>query len=106
MICQHKIYLLIPEHFRFTAKFPKVITYDKRLKNVGKELEYFHQAMLPLKDKTLALLVQLPPSLKIIEGIENMRQHLIRQLDNSNFRYAIEVRDRSWFQDLAYNSFC
>src|SRR5919198_5866281 len=35
-----------PEHFRFTAKFPKVITHDKRLKNISKELEYFHKAML------------------------------------------------------------
>ena len=61
--------------------------------------------MLPLKDKTIALLIQLPPSLKITEGIENMRQYLVHELDNSNFRYAVEVRDRSWFQDLAYNFF-
>ena len=94
-----------PEHFRFTAKFPKAITHDKRLKNISKELGYFHKAMLPLKDKTLALLIQLPPSLKITEGIENMRQHLVSELDSNNFRYAVEVRDRSWFQDLAYNFF-
>ena len=50
-----------PENFKFTAKFPKVITHDKRLKDVSKELGYFFQAMLPLKDKTLALLIQLPP---------------------------------------------
>src|ERR671930_2124104 len=61
--------------------------------------------MLPLKDKTLALLIQLPPSLKISEGIENMRQHIVPQLDNNNFRYAVEVRHPSWFQDLAYNFF-
>ena len=61
--------------------------------------------MLPLKDKTLALLIQLPPSLKITEGIENMRQNLVPQLYSNNFRYAVEVRDRSWFQDLAYNFF-
>ena len=94
-----------PEHFRFTAKFPKTITHDRRLKNISKELGYFHKAMLPLKDKTLALLIQLPPSLKIIEGLENMRQYLLPELDSNNFRYAVEVRDRSWFQDLAYNFF-
>ncbi|MFL6432870.1 MAG: DUF72 domain-containing protein [Nitrososphaeraceae archaeon] len=94
-----------PENFRFTAKFPKVITHDKRLKNISKELDYFHKAMLPLKDKTLALLIQLPPSLKISEGIQNMRQHLLPELDSNNFRYTVEVRDRSWFQDLAYNFF-
>src|SRR6187200_2546383 len=98
-------YKKTPEHFRFTAKFPKSITHDKRLKNISKELEYFHKAMLPLKDKTLALLIQLPPSLKITEGIENIRQYIVPELDSSNFRYAVEVRDRSWFQDLAYNFF-
>jgi len=92
-----------PENFKFTAKFPKVITHDKHLKDVSRELEYFHQSMLPLRDKTLALLIQLPPSLKITEGLDNLRQ-VVSELD-TKFRYAVEVRDRSWFQDLAYNFF-
>jgi uncharacterized protein YecE (DUF72 family) len=92
-----------PENFRFTAKFPKIITHDKRLKDVSNELNHFFQSMLPLADKILTLLLQLPPSLKIAEGIENLR-NLIPELDN-RFRYAIEVRDRSWFQDLAYSFF-
>jgi uncharacterized protein YecE (DUF72 family) len=96
-------YKKTPENFRFTAKFPKVITHDKRLKHVSRELEHFFQSMLPLADKILTLLIQLPPSLKITEGIENLRQ-IIPELD-CRFRYAIEVRDRSWFQDLAYNFF-
>ncbi|MBV9178225.1 MAG: DUF72 domain-containing protein [Nitrososphaeraceae archaeon] len=60
--------------------------------------------MLPLREKNLALLIQLPPSLKITEGIENLREHIVPELDD-RFRYTIEVRDRSWFQDLAYNFF-
>jgi len=28
-----------PAHFRFAAKFPKVMTYDKRLKDVEEDLE-------------------------------------------------------------------
>ena len=96
-------YKKTPENFRFTAKFPKVITHDKRLKDVSRELEHFFQSMLPLADKILTLLIQLPPSLKITEGIENLRQ-IIPELD-CRFRYAVEVRDRSWFQDLAYNFF-
>jgi uncharacterized protein YecE (DUF72 family) len=47
--------------------------------------------MLALKDMTLALLIQLPPSLKISEGIESMRQYLVQELDSNNFRYAVEV---------------
>ena len=92
-----------PENFKFTAKFPKVITHDKHLKDVSRELEYFHQSMLPLRDKILALLIQLPPSLKITEGLDTLRQ-VVSELD-TKFRYAVEVRDRSWFQDLAYNFF-
>ena len=57
-----------PNHFRFTAKFPKVITHDKRLKDIEKELELFFSSMIYLEDKILALLIQLPPSIKIVEG--------------------------------------
>jgi uncharacterized protein YecE (DUF72 family) len=49
-----------PENFRFTAKFPKVITHEKRFKNVEKELSLFYETIEPLKDKILALLIQLP----------------------------------------------
>ena len=87
-----------PENFKFTAKFPKLITHDKRLKDVGREQEHFIQSMVPLKEKTLALLLQIPSSLKVVEGIVNLRQ-LVPELD-SRFRYAVEVRDRTWFQDL------
>jgi uncharacterized protein YecE (DUF72 family) len=92
-----------PQNFKFTAKFPKIITHDKRLKDVDKELERFLEVMRPLADKTMALLVQLPPSLHIFEGLERLRD-LVPKLDN-RFRYAVEVRHSSWFQDLAYNFF-
>jgi uncharacterized protein YecE (DUF72 family) len=91
------------EDFRFTAKFPKVITHDKRLKNVDNELQLFFKAIEPLYDKTLALLIQLPPSIEIMEGLQRLRE-LVYKLDN-RFRYAVEVRHQSWFQDLAYNFF-
>jgi uncharacterized protein YecE (DUF72 family) len=57
--------------------------------------------MSGLREKVLALLIQLLPSIGIIEGLENLRE-LVPLLDE---RYAVEVRDRSWFQDLAYNFF-
>ena len=92
-----------PAHFRFTAKFPKVITHDKRLKDVGKELELFFSSMIYLEDKVLALLIQLPPSMGIVEGMNGLRD-IIPELDK-RFRYAVEVRDGSWFQDFAYSFF-
>jgi uncharacterized protein YecE (DUF72 family) len=93
-----------PENFRFAAKFPKIITHDKRLKNLDEEqLDYFFDSMSELKEKLLTLLIQLPPSMQIVEGLDALG-NIIPQLDNS-FRYAVEVRHRSWFQDLAYNFF-
>jgi uncharacterized protein YecE (DUF72 family) len=41
--------------------------------------------------------------LQILEGLQRLRD-LVPALDN-RFRYAIEARHRSWFQDLAYNFF-
>jgi uncharacterized protein YecE (DUF72 family) len=92
-----------PENFGFTAKFPKTVTHDKYLVEVEEEVELFLEHMQPLRDKTLALLIQLPPSMEIMPGLEGLR-NLLPLLDN-RFRYAVEVRHHSWFQDLAYNFF-
>ncbi len=93
-----------PDNFRFTAKFPKVITHDKRLSNFDEDqLNYFFESISELKEKLLALLIQLPPSIDIVEGLDALR-NILPYLDKG-FRYAVEVRHRSWFQDLAYNFF-
>ena len=92
-----------PDNFRFTAKFPKVITHDKRFKNVENDLSLFYERMEPLKDKLLALLIQLPPSYELKEGLEDLRKYDFYFDDT--YRYAVEVRHPSWFSDLAYNFF-
>jgi uncharacterized protein YecE (DUF72 family) len=96
-------YKRTPQNFKFTAKFSKVITHDKRLKNIDEDqLDFFFDSISELKEKLLALLIQLPPSIQIVEGIDALR-NILPYLDK-DFRYAVEVRHRSWFQDLAYNS--
>jgi uncharacterized protein YecE (DUF72 family) len=90
-----------PDNFRFAVKFPKVITHDKRLKDVAKDIEQFYDAMEPLYDKILVFLLQLPPSLQIAEGLDLIK-NLEYTLDPS-FRYAIEVRHHSWFNELFYS---
>jgi uncharacterized protein YecE (DUF72 family) len=97
-------YKRTPENFRFTAKFPKTITHDKRLSNFDEEqLDYFFESISELREKLLTLLIQLPPSMDIVEGLSALR-NILPYLDKG-FRYAVEVRHRSWFQDLAYNFF-
>jgi uncharacterized protein YecE (DUF72 family) len=92
-----------PDNFRFTAKFPKVITHDKHLVDVNEEVYTYLSNMEPLQEKTIALLIQLPPSMQIMPGLQGLKD-LVRILDR-RFRYAVEVRHPSWFQDLAYNFF-
>ena len=94
---------ITPDNFRFTAKFPKIITHEKRFRNVEKDLELFYRRMEPLKEKILALLIQLPPSYKLKEGLEDFSNHDF--FFEGDFRYAVEVRHSSWFNDLAYNFF-
>jgi uncharacterized protein YecE (DUF72 family) len=51
--------------------------------------------MRPLADKSISLLIQLPPSLHIFGGLERLRD-MVPELD-TKFRYADEVRHESWF---------
>ena len=43
-----------------------MITHDKYLVNVEEEVELFLDIIEPLLNKTLALLIQLPPSMEIM----------------------------------------
>jgi uncharacterized protein YecE (DUF72 family) len=92
-----------PPNFRFSAKFPRIITHEKKFHNCDKELELFYNSLEPLKDKLLTLLIQFPPSFKIKEGLDALGKYDFYFDDT--FRYSIEVRHPSWFNDLAYNFF-
>ena len=94
---------LTPDNFRFAAKFPRLITHEKRLAadtDSEKELHYFFDVMRPLRTKLLALLLQLPPSLTAKEGVKNL-EILAKMLDQ-DFRYTIEFRHQSWFDRSVY----
>jgi uncharacterized protein YecE (DUF72 family) len=54
-----------------------------------KELELFFSSMAYLEDKILVLLIQLPPSMGIVEGMNGLTNS-IPELDK-RFRYAVEV---------------
>jgi len=49
--------------------------FEKTLKNVAKELELFYERMEPLKDKMLALLMELAPSYEVKEGLKDFRNY-------------------------------
>jgi len=82
------------ENFVFTAKLPKQITHDARLKP-GPYLDQFLAAIKPIKSKMKIMVIQLPPSLSFTEArtnLEKMLNHLPIE-----YRYAVEGRHPSWF---------
>lgn len=88
-----------PDNFIFTAKLPKIITHENRLKP-GPYLDLFLNAIKPLGKKMKVLLIQLPPSLSFTESedrLKKMFDHL-----PENYRYALEGRHESWFSDEVY----
>ncbi|TVP41960.1 DUF72 domain-containing protein [Candidatus Nitrosocosmicus arcticus] len=64
-------------------------------------MSLFFTTLEPLIDKTLLLLIQLPPYLFAKKGFRSS-QIMTRNLD-TRFRYALEVRDASWFEDKVYD---
>lgn len=91
---------ITPDNFRFTAKFPKRITHVKRLgQGVESDMEYFQKAMTPLASKLGCLLIQLPPSMTMKEGMNKIQKLPF----DKGFRYAIEARHKSWFDDEVYS---
>ena len=88
-----------PENFRFTAKFPSVITHEKRLENVSSEIFTFLSSLTPIHQKISALVLQLPPSLSFDEAKPRLSD-LLSNLP-PDFLYPIEGRHQSWFSDDA-----
>ncbi len=97
----HLVELPYSEKF-FSAKLPKVVTHDNRLRLDGEGgtiLETYFSLMKPLKEKTEALLIQLPPwAISTMGDLENFFSNL-----DLSFRYAIEFRHKSWLTERVWN---
>ena len=82
-----------PDGFLFAAKFPKEVTHDRNLVGAEAEAEGFLSTMVGLEDRLGPLLLQFPPSFDV-EGMGVLEDFLERL--PQGFRYAVEVRHRSW----------
>ena len=74
----------------------KEITHDRNLVGAEAEAESFLHTMAELGDRLGPLLLQLPPSFDV-EGMGVLEDFLARM--PGSFRYAVEVRHRSWLGD-------
>ena len=82
--------------FRFVLKFPKTITHEHRLADVGDPLRAFLAAIEPLGPRVHALWIQLPPSFSPadLSALDGFLGRLPRA-----YRYCVEVRHRAFFAD-------
>jgi uncharacterized protein YecE (DUF72 family) len=88
-----------PEDFYFSLKFPQIITHIKRLKNCQNETDTFLNRASLLGPKLGPLLLQFPPNFGTPEfaELENYLQKL-----PTTYRYAVEVRNKSWLTPEFY----
>ena len=91
-----------PEGFLFSPKFPKKVTHDFKLQNVGSTVNFFYKTLAGLGDKLGPVVIQLPPSFKYDKGLSVLEKFITNDLKTSSFRHAIEFRHKSWFRSEVY----
>ncbi len=82
-----------PDGFRFAAKFPKLITHEKKLEGAEGDAEAFVGTMQALGEKLAVLTLQFAYDFTpdLTERLEGFLQAL-----PPGPRYAVEVRNRKW----------
>ncbi|HWG11256.1 MAG TPA: DUF72 domain-containing protein [Rhodanobacteraceae bacterium] len=86
---------VVPPAFRFSAKFPRSISHDARLQQIGHLLDSFLGEVEGLGDKLGCLLLQLPPSFAFNARALSTFSRMVRR--RSHARLCCEPRHPSWF---------
>ena len=86
-----------PDNFVFTAKMPRQITHDARLRDCRRELDAFLRSLRPLGEKLGAVLIQFSPFFKPDHDEEALREFL-GWLPSDKGSFAVEFRHADWHQ--------
>ena len=88
----------IKNNFKLSIKANRIITHTKKLNCNEDYLNKFIETASILQEKLGVILFQLPPSLKYdLERLEKFVSKL-----NKNLKYAIEFRNKSWYNENTY----
>ncbi len=88
----------VPKRFKFCPKMSRYLSHSKQLHNATEPLRIFFDVYERMNKQMGPVLVQLPASVKfkeevILDFYENLKQ------DYSDYNFAMEVRNESWFSD-------
>jgi len=86
--------------FIFSAKFPKKITHELKLRDSQAQLERFYKSISELREKLGPLVIQLPPSFNMKKDKDALETFL-GQIDQK-YKHAIEFRNKSWWKPETY----
>jgi uncharacterized protein YecE (DUF72 family) len=89
-----------PEDFLFAFKAPRIITHEKRLKEVRDDLMRFLHLLKPLKSKISSLLFEIPPSLH--KDIDLLAEFMALLPFESGWRFSMEFHHESWMDDEVF----
>lgn len=87
-----------PETFRFSFKFPRVITHEYKLQGVSTETTAFLERMQPLGQRLNGFMIQLSSSFS--PAMLGALEDFIKSLPPT-YKYAVEVRHPAFFTDAA-----
>lgn len=82
-----------PQNFQFVAKFPKLITHEKKLDRARGDAEAFVGTMQALGDKLAVLILQF--AYDFTPDLFDRLDQFLGDLPEGP-RYAVEVRNRAW----------
>jgi len=86
---------LVPDHFRFSVKIPKVISHERKLVECEPPLDIFLEQVNELGSKLALLLLQLPPKLEFDAGTAERFFATLRA--KCSTQIVCEPRHDSWF---------
>ncbi len=84
-----------PDDFVFTAKMPRQITHDARLRDCRRELDAFLGSLRPLGEKLGSVLIQFSPFFKP-DSDEIALREFLRWLPSGKLPFAMEFRHPDW----------
>jgi uncharacterized protein YecE (DUF72 family) len=89
-----------PKDFKFSLKFPNVITHIKMLVDCERETNFFLERTKILNGKLGPLLLQFPPNFGV-DRLPDLADYL-KRLPKTN-RYVVEVRSKGWLNADFYS---